>query len=213
MLLEGCALELNLPTGLRSRGGAGLRFGAAIGPGQSVLLTTCRANPLRTFDPQRATALKDRNEPPASTRLLGTSQLTDGTPCVLFRRLRVTGGRRIHTVHAYCAVRDFEYRFVLIPNRLPEPHEELMVSTLRQVRFTRVLAPALHEDAFRRRALFAGAAVAIVLLGATAGFWAMRVRNAKSDDTRPDAPSVSEEPERGTTRPSHDAAQAGAPKS
>ena len=180
-MLEGCALALSLPEGVLARPrSSGLRFAGLSGPGASLLLVTCRDNPLRTFDRKLATSAKGPAGIRTAISMVSARTLSDGTPCVLFRKLRVASGRRLETFNATCAVRDFEYNFVLIPNLLPAPQERLLIDILAGAHLTRPLTPAVEEDVFQQRMRFAlGALVTVPLLLFPIWWWFRRRKRAR----------------------------------
>lgn len=196
--LKDCALDLTLPAGFSVRGrSVGPRFLAAEGPGQSLLLATCRPNAFRTYSEARQ--LPDAASPRESARVIKKVRWAQVAPAIIFKKTRVREGRRLETIHLYSAVRDFEYRLILIPNQFGEASVALAnMANLAVLRPEQ--APALDETSFVWRQTIAVVGTLVCVVGG-ALFWLWRRRRlmkaaapagsnpGESDLPRPEPPS------------------------
>ncbi len=184
VVLDGCALSLELPSASRLHAPeVGARFVSVRGTSGSLLIVTCQENIRRTFDRRR---IHPRAEDALQTavRVLSEGSLAGAGQCVSYRKIRISAGSKVDTLHAYCAVRDFEYHFALVPGALEDPAREL-AAVLSAGRFVKVQVPAISERTYLIRlaaVTISGVVAAILAAFVTLRRW-RRKGSGRSSDT------------------------------
>ncbi len=104
------------------------------------------------------------------------TKIDQSIPAVYYLKSRVHRGRRIISIDAYFATREFEYHLNLLPDKKPDAktrpnqYKHLvgdMGAVLRDLRFTTQVKPAITEAAYRRRLnwLIFGGTVIVLSIG------------------------------------------------
>lgn len=138
----------------------------------------CRPNGYRT---SRVSVLKKGKGPDGKTPIdrMEERTLPGGLEGIVFRSKKEISGRRIHSVEAYFASRDFEYRFSMIPledlSKNPEPGtispEEFdvlqteMMGLLDGIQFTEAPPVPIEESTYQLRfySMLGGAGILVLL--------------------------------------------------
>lgn len=187
VVLDGCALSLELPSAWRLHAPeVGARFASVRGASGSLLIVTCQENIRRTFDRRRIYS-RDEDSLQTAVRVLSEASLAVAGQCVSYRKIRISAGSKVDTLHAYCAVRDFEYHFALVPGTLEDPAREL-AAVLSAGRFVKVQVRAISERAYLIRlaaVTICGVVAAILAAFVTLRRWRRKALGRSSDTSAP----------------------------